>query len=494
MPVVGFVERDVVRTLYPLQTQAAFIRAGESEMREFLEDEVFDPQAADGFLRTTTDFALKDKEHSRRVMVLDPLATFFLYDVVWRNRSEFVVPRSGNRRFYGYGFDSKGKEINGFTDYHRFRRARYDLKEKASYQLKADIFNCFNSFYHHKVTSDLRERFKDQEDGDKFSQFLREINGGDSIWCFPQGIYPAKVIGNQYLRFIEESRKIKSKHSIRFVDDIVFFGRYESKLRDDLWQLQEVLGSHYLSLNERKTAILSTNELFGDDKLDEIKKDLLQKREEERGGYDSDDAYDDDDDDEQLISEAEEEYLLDLIHPGALPEDVELGLSLLRESEEAFMQLVPLVLEEAPHLLRELHRATEGGGFTQESADLLFTGIQSRLAKPDLLTSHELFWYVRILYDRYISGEKVIAQLLKILEAPSATPVVRAAVLEIETLKYGMREAKETALEESTFGIATHAVLFGLRKMEKARRNQLFKYVGRAGSQWRLMTKIASKF
>lgn len=490
--VLQFVDSDRTKTLFPLETPAAFIKHGEEQIREFLDSDVFDKDSADGFQKATVDYVLKDDQHKRRVLVLDPLATFFLYDLVWRNRSSLSVPRSGDRRFYGFGFDSKQKRIDGFRDYHSFRRSRYSLKGEHQYQLRVDIFNCFNSFYHHKLASDFRTRVPNADDGDRLGQFLREINSGDSIWCFPQGLYPAKVIGNQYLRFLEESRKISAKYSLRFLDDVYLYSDSKARLYRDLLNIQEVLGAHYLALNDRKTMLSSSNEAFGQVRIDDIKKELLHKREKLGGSYDEDDE---EVEKKELLTEVQETYLLELIEDrNAASEDIELGLALLRDSSPAFKVLIPRVLKRSPYLLRELHRAAAGNGFDDESVELLWAEMGTRLKRKDDLTSHELFWFVRLLVDRLEFDRDVAERLLEIAESPHATPVVRAAVLEHESLDHGFAEFKERTLNEASLGIVTHAVLYGLRNMEKARRNQSFKYVGRAGPHWRLMTQIASKF
>ena len=57
----------------------------------------------------------------------------------------------------------------------------------------------------------------DVEDADviAFGGFLREINSGRSIDCLPQGLYPCKMIGSDFFRFIDNSSRLKPALQIR---------------------------------------------------------------------------------------------------------------------------------------------------------------------------------------------------------------------------------------------------------------------------------------
>ena len=196
-------------------------------------------------------FALKDNFHLRHTLILDPIATFFLFEFVIVNQKHFRIPVPSRRQMYGYAFKS-GEPVDSFGEYHRFRRRKYKLKEEYKYYAFADIATCFNSFYHHDVSEAIESRIGLQQ-SQEFGQFLREINAGMSIDCFPQGLYPAKVIGNWFLSFIESSMKLKSSAIIRFLDDIYFFSNDKSCVYEDILILQHILGGHALSLNAEKT-------------------------------------------------------------------------------------------------------------------------------------------------------------------------------------------------------------------------------------------------
>jgi len=56
------------------------------------------------------------------------------------------------------------------------------------------------------------------------------------------GIYPAKMIGNEFLRFVDTSGQVKSSRLLRFMDDIYLFDNDEQVLIQDFLRIQELLG------------------------------------------------------------------------------------------------------------------------------------------------------------------------------------------------------------------------------------------------------------
>src|SRR5262249_51080 len=157
-----------------------------------------------------------------------------------------------------------------FAEYHAFRRRKYELVSEHGFFAQLDVFNCFNSFYHHEVTSFVTEKTT-QALGSAFGQFLRELNAGVSVACFPPGLYPPKVIGNAYLSFIENSRKLKAHGVARFLDDVVLAGPSRRDVEDNILELQYLLDKHHLSLNDSKTFVGEKGQRFQERKLDRMK-------------------------------------------------------------------------------------------------------------------------------------------------------------------------------------------------------------------------------
>lgn len=476
---------DQMRWIFPLKSVAALASEGADRIRKHLRDEILNPKAQTGFSPCDVAFARKDEHHLRKVLVLDPIACFYIFDFVVQHRSYFQTTRSGKRRRFGHAFKN-ATPVDAFKQYHAFRREKYKRLANHDFFVQADVFNCFNSFYHHDVTSYLSDNTS-TEAGQGIGQFLREINAGTSISCFPQGLYPAKVLGNAYLGFIEQSRRMRAQESVRFLDDIVLFCDSDEEARDALLDLQYILASRHLSLNDSKTIIGDRSSTFKEVGLDEIRRSLVEKREELKGGYDD---HNEDDEEQALLEEDEREYLVALLQsPNLAQEDVELALTLLRNELDAFDLVVEPVIEKAPHLLRGLHRFIATSG--PEDGGQVWDAIANRLKKKRI-PEHDLFWYARTLVDYYEIDQDVADLLLELYYHPEATSVVKAAILEDNCLDHGLDDLKIQELRSGSNLLIVSAAMHGLSGLEKGKRNHQFKYARRNGANVAVLADIAS--
>ena len=485
---VDFTRRDHRRAIFPLRASFEFLPAGEKDIRDDVQSKVFDKDQIEGFSTATVAYARKDAQHLRRVLVLDPVSSFFLYDFVASNSAAFQLPKVGRRCYFGHSF-RQSRPVDAFKQYHGFRTRKYNLKASSRYFAKVDIFNCFNSFYHHKVVNWLASKTTTDE-GVRFGQYLREINGGDSVGCFPQGLYPAKVIGNAYLSFVEGSRELKARNIIRFLDDIILFSNSRRERAGDLVTVQHLLDNHHLALNDSKTLLGERGTDFDERRLDDIKKGLVQKREKVPHDYDDDGEEEKSEGEEDLLSDEELEYLMDLIAGNDVAqEDVELALSLLRHHPPALEPILEQVTSSAPHLLRELHRFI---GDSEDDGEI-WAAITPQIRKGSALDEHDLFWYAKILIDYFDFDQDIADQLIAIYQHQRATTPVKALILETPYLDHGFTELKETALRSNPGPICTASVLLGLKGLEKSKRNQLFKYVTRQGAMLGVLAEIAAR-
>ena len=485
---VDFVRRDQRRTIFPLRANSEFLPRGEDDIRNHLQTKVFDENQKDGFFTATVAYARKDPLHLRRVLVLDPVSSYFIYDFVVGNCAAFQVQKPGKRRYFGHSF-SGSQPVDAFTQYHDFRKLKYILKASSHCFAKIDVFNCFNSFYHHNVVTWLNSK-TGTASGAKFGQFLREINSGFSVGCFPQGLYPAKALGNAYLNFVEKSRKLKSRYIIRFLDDIFLFSDSRQELARDLVTVQHLLDNHHLALNDSKTLLGERGTIFDERRLDDIKKRLVQKREKVPRNYFEDEASEDEEDSDDQLSDEEIEYLMDLITGNRVAqEDVELALSLLRHHPPALEPILEQVTSSAPHLLRKLH------GFIgqRKNDDEIWSAISAQIREWSTLDEYDLFWYAKILIDHFDFNQNTADQLIEIYQHPRATTPVKALILETPDLNHGFADFKVEELRSNRGPICMASVLLGLNDLEKSRRNQLFKYVERQGAMLGVLAKIAAR-
>src|SRR3546814_206209 len=101
------------------------------------------------------------------------------------------------------------------------------------------------------------------------------ISDWSSDVCSSDLIYPTKMIGNEFLKFIELSGQVKCAQTVRFMDDIYLFDDSESVLAKDFIRIQQLLGAFGLNINPSKTA-------YDEDVADvtsavtQIQKDLMQ--------------------------------------------------------------------------------------------------------------------------------------------------------------------------------------------------------------------------
>jgi hypothetical protein len=200
---------DYQKTLFPLRTNRILAEAGFSKLLEFAR---LQAKAADAskegsaFLPQRRVFAMKAGWHLRRTVKLDPVAEVFLYDLVFRNRALFRKSFSSKRECFGYQFVG-GKPLDPTSSYKAFKGAQNDYASKFKFSISFDVASYFNSIYHHDLVSWFDERGAQEADVALFGRFLREINAGRSVDCLPQGIYPSKMIGNDFLKFIDNSSR-----------------------------------------------------------------------------------------------------------------------------------------------------------------------------------------------------------------------------------------------------------------------------------------------
>ena len=465
MKVQDLILSDNPSSLFSLRTNTIAAQLAGKAIEETIHTKILDKNDSTfSFAQAAVGYALKDSLHTRKVLVLDPYSTYYFYDFMLNNKKQFIVPKAGPRQSFGYFLENNGEMISGVEQHRSFKKRQHELSLKYKYYAQVDIANCFNNFYHHDVSSYVTSAFS-QNSGQEVGQFLREINGGISVNCFPQGIFPAKALGNKYLSFTEQSRRLQSAEIIRFMDDYFFFDNKETTIHNDILALQELLGEHHLSLNATKTKIGDTSEIE-QNKIDAIMKSLLAKRQSVKSYLDPFVQTD------VCLEDSEAEYLKELIRePTVSEEDVELALSLLREDPDEALILSNLVLTQYPNLIKSLYWQVLHLP-KQISLEQEFT---SHLENK-ILSEFELFWLARIVIDHFEMDDKAASLLWKIEAHPGAGTIVKAAIAESPLLEFGFAEHKRSILRDNSEGVLSYASAVGLLGCEKGQRNQQYKY------------------
>lgn len=485
---VKYFEADFPRQLFPLDTNKILIVNAFQEVGKFVYEEITHKKdSTQHFLPQVRAYSAKPRFHLRRTLKLDPIAEFFFYDITYRHRSVFKKNTSGRRVNHGYRF-SRGKMISPAKSYRDFRKAVHIGLQKYKYCVKADISQYFNSLYHHDLVSFFSNFSKTHEDTEFFGKFLRQINSGRSVDCLPHGIYPAKIIGSQFLKFIEDSNRLNARQTYRFMDDIYLFDDKEDVLRQDFHQLQRLLGEKGLSVNASKTMFGDVNELDIEQEIDEVKSKLLMHRGAILFGSGADEDYDFDD--EEFVNEEYIEYLLDLLRNEHIEEeDAELVLAVMRDHSQDVLEYIPTLLQKFPALIKNIFYFSE---YVDDSKSLLSI-TANFLENSSSVSEYQLFWLAKLCEEYLLEEADVGSLIARLFEHPAATSISKAKILEIPVNKFGMPDLREEELRKGTSGWLGWSSAVGSRNLKKANRNHVLKYFGNASPLNRLISDCIQK-
>ena len=474
---------DFPRQLFPLDTNRIVIEHAAESIGAIVYDRITHTNdSQENFLAQVRTYGAKHGFHLRRTLKLDPIAEFFLYDLTYRHRAAFRRGRSDRRRNFGYRF-VRGRMISPARSYRRFRASVHEALDTFLFCIKADISQYFNSLYHHDLVTWFREHANTPEDAEFLGKFLRQINSGRSVDCLPQGIYPAKIIGSQFLKFVDDSNRLKSRTILRFMDDIYLFDNREDILKHDFHQLQRLLGEKGLSVNASKTKMIGeVDELDMEQEVDDVKARLLERRGEIVFGSGVDEG--DDDEDEDLLDDEAVDYLLELLRDEHLEEeDAELVLAVMRKHSADVMEFVPTLLHRFPALSKSIFYFS---AHVEDTAELL--GFVEELVRTsEFISEFQLFWLAKTCEEYLLNEDGVGDVLAALFEHSSATIISKAKVLEIPESRFGMPDLREEELRAGASGWLAWTAAVGSRDTQRARRNHLLKYFGNASSINRLI-------
>jgi len=466
---------DHPRTLFPLTTLKTVVAHGQPEIREHIA-EILDPKASEAFLPQQRCYSSKTGYHLRRTVALDPVAAYFIYDLIYQHRAKLSVRRPANRRSFGYKFQL-GRPIVPSLSFGKFREAVRAAAAVHKHTIAFDISSYFNSVYHH----DLVEWFEGSIAAgphQQFGQYLRECNKGRSVDCLPHGFHPCKAIGAAFLNGVDTSVQLESSLLLRFLDDFYLFDNDESVLNRDFVRIQHLLGERGLTLNASKTRRDEEVLQLAPGTIDEIKIELLQRRREmvvDVSGESQFEMVEEEDDDDPL-SDEQLEFLMDLIrNPDIDESDAELVLTVLQSRDDDVLEHLTDFLVKFPSLSRRVHSYSKHVRDVTELATMLDAFVKN--AKTP--TEDQLFWVAKIAEDYLQATPTYSKLLLRLYQHSETTPIVQAKVLEIDTTKGGFQDIREKHLQGSSDWRAWASIV-GSGSMPKGARNQMLKYVSKA--------------
>ena len=501
---------DYRHTLFPLSSTQLLVEKFSPELKAYALANPFRPQ--------TRCSAAKRGYHLRRTFKLDPPTEFFVYEMVYRNRNLFRKDFNAARSNFGFLFRN-GVPVSSRNAYQDYQTAVLEAKKKYKYGIRFDVASYFNSVYHHDLVSRFREIGGAEDEVALYGRFLREINSGRSLDCLPQGLHPCKLIGADFLKFIDNSMRLKSPRFIRFLDDFNIFADREQDLLSDMNTIQEMLSDKGLFLNEGKTKRANDFGRSMTEEIDEIKKQLLQARGEtvDPSSIEMADLFEFEDDDEDEEEEEEEEaaastaaenaesradelnffdsmtdeqteYLLDLLNNPEIDEsDAELALVLLKDHGEDVLEHMGQFLVRFPGLSRTIYQFSP---HVQDKAELCNL-VLDFLRGDHFTTEYQLFWITKMLEDHLADQPCYGTSLALLNQHPSSTPITRAKLLEIPEHRFGMPELREQALRSGQCDWPAWAAAIGCRKEDAARRNHLLGYFENGGPMNRLVGTCA---
>jgi len=108
-----FFLRDYPATLFPLRTNQLLVEKYASQLRAFIQDTIIDGGGA--FQGQQRVFATKRGWFLRRTVKLDPVAEYFLYDIIYRNRALFRPSRNPKRAVFGFRIEG-GQPVSTLVD------------------------------------------------------------------------------------------------------------------------------------------------------------------------------------------------------------------------------------------------------------------------------------------------------------------------------------------------------------------------------------------
>jgi hypothetical protein len=296
------------------------------------------------------------------------------------------------------------------------------------------------------------------------------------------------MIGSDFLKFIDESSRVKSDVLVRFMDDIVIFGNRKDQLLSDFYVIQDLLGQKGLSINPSKSRFSDTGIADIRDDLDEVKRGLLRKRRRVLKH-----EYDEDSEEEieevRSLTGSEIARLKEMLSSPQLEEDdIELVLALMGEhSSDVFLRFDDL-MRGFPNLAKNIYMFCRHIDDKEALAEMVL----KRLKHTAIVPEYQLFWIGMMLEDHLLATSKAGDIANAMFNHPWATPITKAKLLEIPSNRYGLPELRDEQLKGGNSDWLAWSAAVGARKTKRASRNYVLNYFKNGSPLNRLISEIVS--
>lgn len=470
-----FIKADFSGTLFPMKTNLIVLEHYEQELAEYISTRVLSEQhPADNFLPQQRVHATKPRGHLRRTVKLDPVAEYFLYDIVYKNRAIFRSEVSPQRQSFGYRFKD-GVPVPVHAAYTAYKASLAKHATGYTHRLQFDIASYFNTLYHHDIAHWFAaSNGVTEADAGAIGKFFREINAGRSVDFLPHGIYPAKMIGNEFLKLVDLSGMLKSAVISRFMDDFNLFDDDQSVLRQDFFRIQQLLGQFGLNVNPSKTHF---DKSIGnvENTLSELHESLVEIVEgfEQIGGVSGIDFVEVEEEVVTGLSAEQITSLLALLRDDSLEEaDADLILGFLRSHSDDILEHLPALLRRFPNLIKHLYALCA----TVTDKVALSAVLLEHLNSESYFVEYQLFWIACLVEDHLLGAGCYGEVLVKLYELSQDFRIARAKVLEIPEQGFGLKELRSEHLKTGQSDWLSWAAAAGTRTLKKAERNYTLDY------------------
>lgn len=307
----------------------------------------------------------------------------------------------------------------------------------------------------------------------------------------PHGIYPCKMLGNEFLKYIDLSGFLKSSLIVRFMDDITLFDDHPAVLQQDFIRIQSLLGQYGLNVNPSKT---HHDKPIGDvvETLSAIHNTLLEIIHEihfipTASGVEPVEV---DAEIEGTLDQQQIDALLNLLKDENLEEtDAERILFFLRSYSDSILEHIPTLLARFPNLIKHIYAMC---GAIKEKKELAAV-ILNYLKSESYFLEYQLFWLACIVED-YLMGQGSYGEiLLKLYELTPDFKIARAKVLEIPEQGFGFKDVRSEFLKTGQSDWLSWASAIGTRSLKTAERNYALDYFSKGSPLNFLVAECAKK-
>ncbi|MEW8190489.1 MAG: antiviral reverse transcriptase Drt5 [Candidatus Thiodiazotropha endolucinida] len=476
---LAFIQADFSSTLFPLKTNRILAEVHGKEISDYIYQRVLSSDhEGDSFLSQHRVHSTKPRGHLRRTAKLDPVAEYFIYDLCYRNRSIFRPKVSNSRLSFGYRF-SNGIQIPVHTAFNEYKQALKECAKGFKHNIQFDIASYFNSIYHHDICHWFSSKGGVSDiDGEAIGQFFREINSGRSIDFLPHGIYPSKMLGNEFLKFLDLSGMLKAAKIVRFMDDVTLFDDDPSVLKQDFIRIQQLLGQFALNINPSKT--------YYDNKVGDVQEKLTDIRQslteivtdyEEVATASGVELVETEVEVENSLNQGQVEALMELLRSEALEEsDADLILGFLRTHSDSLLELLPTLLERFPNLIKHIYSVCAEVHDKEALANIIL----EYLSTESNFLEYQLFWLGALIEDHLLGVGCYGDVLVKLYELSADMKIARAKVLEIPEQGFGFKELRDEFLKTGQSDWLSWSSAIGSQSLKAAERNYALDYFSKS--------------